>query len=853
MHKLAGIPLILLVAATASAKDLEWIEVSPQGDGFIRTESQRPFVPWGFNYDHEGDGALLEDYWDEKWPVVEEAFAEMKGLGANVVRVHLQFGRFMKSPTQPNAEALQKLQQLLRLAEETGLYLDVTGLGCYHKQDVPTWYDALDENARWQAQAVFWEAVAKTCADSPAVFCYDLMNEPVVPGGDSKRDDWLGPGFAGKHFVQFITLDRAGRDRTEVARAWIKTLVAAIRKHDQRHLITVGLVPWSLDRPGLTSGFVPEKIADQLDFIAFHLYPEKGKLDEALDTLKGFAATGKPVVIEEMFTLKCGADELGEFIDASQGKANGWIGFYWGQTPDELREVNTIPAAITLSWLELFQEKGPQIIETTAAFEFLNNGVTAHRGNSAEFPENTLPAFESGIAVGADWIELDVFRTQDGKLVVIHDATTKRVGDKDLTVSQSTYNELQSVDVATEFRKRQGLSVAECPPQNIPLLEEVLRLVMKQRRTRVSIQPKVDCVAEAVELIRELKAEKWVGFNEGNVDLMIKVKQLAPEIPVIWDRPADCDLDVDLPIAREHKFESMVVHHTGLTAERVQRIRNAGFEVGAWTVNEADEMQRLLDLGVQRIYTDYPKRLLALQAERRYHNVACEGTYPHHLQGVCVDDSHIYWSFTTKLVKTDLEGHVLLKIPVANHHGDLCFHDGKLYVAVNLGKFNDPNGNADSWVYVYDAQSLKELSRHQTAEVFHGAGGIGFTNEHFFVVGGLPEGFQENFVYEYDRQFQFVKKHIVPSGHTLLGIQTATFANDRWWFGCYGDPKILLVTDDKFQMQGRYEFDCSLGIVPLPGGRFYVASGRCEQGKECTGRLQLAVPSEEFGLLDITE
>jgi hypothetical protein len=76
---------------------------------------------------------------------------------------------------------------------------------------VPPWYDALSEQERWQAQAVFWEAVAETCAESPAIFCYDLMNEPVVAGGDKQRDDWLGPGFGGKHFVQYITLDRGSR------------------------------------------------------------------------------------------------------------------------------------------------------------------------------------------------------------------------------------------------------------------------------------------------------------------------------------------------------------------------------------------------------------------------------------------------------------------------------------------------------------------------------------------------------------------------------------------------------------------------------------------------------------------
>jgi len=71
----------------------------------------------------------------------------------------------------------------------------------------------------------------------------------------------------------------------------------------QPHLITVGLVDWSLDRPGLTSGFVPEKIVDDLDFISVHLDPEKGKVEEALKTRAGFAV-GKPVVIEETFPLK---------------------------------------------------------------------------------------------------------------------------------------------------------------------------------------------------------------------------------------------------------------------------------------------------------------------------------------------------------------------------------------------------------------------------------------------------------------------------------------------------------------------------------------------------------------------
>lgn len=227
--------------------------------------------------------------------------------------------------------------------------------------------------------------------------------------------------------------------------------------------------------------------------------------------------------------------------------------------------------------------------------------------------------------------------------------------------------------------------------------------------------------------------------------------------------------------------------------------------------------------------------------------VKCEGSYPHHLQGICTDEKSIFWSFTTSLAKTDMTGKLLKKVNVANHHGDLCIDGGKLYVAVNLGKFNDPNGNADSWIYVYDANNLKELARHKAPEVFHGAGGIGFRNGKFFVVGGLPTSVKENYVYEYDAEFKFLKKHAIKSKHTHLGIQTATFAHDRWWFGCYGDPKILLVTDSEFKLKGRYEIDCSLGIEALSGGRLLVGSGRCEKSTGCFGTVETALPNDQTG------
>ncbi len=347
--------LLLVFAAVVQAADSEFVEVAPDRKGFLQQPSGKPFVPWGFNYDHDEDGRLIEDYWEAEWPKVAADFREMLDLGANVVRIHLQVGKFLLDRDTSDPAALKQLARLLKLAEANSLYLDLTGLACYHKQDVPAWYDELSESDRWAAQVTFWIAIAKQCESSPAVFCYDVMNEPVVPGGKRQPKDWLGPAFAGKHFVQFITLDQADRPRHEIAAKWIKTLADAIRQHDRRHLITVGLVDWSLDRPGLTSGFPPSKVADELDFLCVHLYPESKKLGHAIDTLKGFQI-GKPVVIEETFPLKCSTEEFSEFIVGSREHAAGWIGFYWGKTPAELQQGKTFADVLMLKWLEFFQE-----------------------------------------------------------------------------------------------------------------------------------------------------------------------------------------------------------------------------------------------------------------------------------------------------------------------------------------------------------------------------------------------------------------------------------------------------------------------------------------------------------------
>jgi hypothetical protein len=241
------------------------------------------------------------------------------------------------------------------LAQRLHLYLDLTGLGCYHKKDVPAWYDGLPEEARWDVQARFWEAVAGRCSRSPAIFCYDLMNEPILAGG-KRETEWLTGELDGKFFVQRITLDLAGRTQQQVAKAWVDRLAGAIRKHDRRHSITVGVIPWALVFPKAKPLFYSKEVSENLDFASVHFYPEKGKIDQALTALAVYDV-GKPLVIEEMFPLKCSAEELGTFLDASRKVAEGWIGFYWGKTPQEYRRSNMLTDALVLRWLELFQKK----------------------------------------------------------------------------------------------------------------------------------------------------------------------------------------------------------------------------------------------------------------------------------------------------------------------------------------------------------------------------------------------------------------------------------------------------------------------------------------------------------------
>jgi hypothetical protein len=363
---------VLLTAATARSEEpppprapaLPGLRPSPDGTRFIRADTGQPLALWGVNYDHDASGRLLEDYWEAEWETVVQDFGEIKALGANVVRIHLQLGRFLEAAERPNQANLERLARLVKLAEETGLYLDVTGLGCYHKRDVPPWYDALGEAARWDVQARFWQAIAGVCRTSSAIFCYDLMNEPILPGEGKAESQWLSGELGGKFFVQRISLDLAGRPRQAVAAAWVQRLTGAIREVDREHMLTVGVIPWAQVFKGAKPLFYAPEVHGPLDFVSVHFYPKSGKLEDDLAALAVYEI-GKPLVVEEIFPLSCSVEEAGAFINRSRTHADGWISFYWGRTIAENERQGDLQGALVAAWLRYFRDHAPRAAFST--------------------------------------------------------------------------------------------------------------------------------------------------------------------------------------------------------------------------------------------------------------------------------------------------------------------------------------------------------------------------------------------------------------------------------------------------------------------------------------------------------
>lgn len=343
--------VLLFFAGDLPAAGMETVAIAPGGKQFVLIPSGDRYIPWGHNY---ASVDILERVAQDSARVAQD-FRDMQAAGTTVVRIHPEMPHILTGPQQVNLPALDQLRTLLHIAEDAGIYLKITGLACYKIANRLAWYDSMDEHDRWRTQAFFWETIAQACAESPAVFAYDLVNEPAAVG--KQADGWYMGRMGDVEFCQRLSLEPGDRTGDEIFREWTQRMVASIRKHDQTHLITMGMLPF----PGAYKA-----AAEQLDFVSPHLYPKSGKVEEELLLLQKFD-WGKPIVIGETFPLHCSADDLRAFLLESRAFAQGWIGHWPEASPTELAALKqagqaTIHNVIWLSWVELFQDIGPQML-----------------------------------------------------------------------------------------------------------------------------------------------------------------------------------------------------------------------------------------------------------------------------------------------------------------------------------------------------------------------------------------------------------------------------------------------------------------------------------------------------------
>lgn len=229
---------------------------------------------------------------------------------------------------------------------------------------------------------------------------------------------------------------------------------------------------------------------------------------------------------------------------------------------------------------------------------FQNPTVMAHRGLSADAPENTLYAFSDAISVGADFIELDVQQTRDGVLVVMHDSNLKRTTGVNKDIWDVDYADIQNLDAGSWFDPAYANA-------RIPTLEETLQFVDKRAKLNIEIKPTKhgsdtleQDVAELITRYQYTDACYVTSFSYGSLK---KVKEANPEIRTGYLMSVAYGQFYSLKYADAFSLNKVFV-----TSQVVNAAHQQGKQIFAWTVNSMSEVRSLCNLHVDSIITDDP-------------------------------------------------------------------------------------------------------------------------------------------------------------------------------------------------------------------------------------------------------
>lgn len=232
--------------------------------------------------------------------------------------------------------------------------------------------------------------------------------------------------------------------------------------------------------------------------------------------------------------------------------------------------------------------------------------TVAHRGAAGYAPENTIAAFDKAVDMKADYIELDVQRSKDGELVIIHDTTVDRTTDGTGRVGDLTFDELRSLD-AGSFKGEQFAG------EKIPTFDEVLDRY--RGKVGILIEMKSPELYPGIEeaVAQELKERNLdkpqnnkIIIQSFNFESMKKMDNLLPEVPIGVLTSSKLHV-TDSALQEFAKYADYFNPSYGLvTKDLVDKVHSLGMEIQSWTVRSHEAAQFLIDMKVDGIITDYP-------------------------------------------------------------------------------------------------------------------------------------------------------------------------------------------------------------------------------------------------------
>lgn len=223
--------------------------------------------------------------------------------------------------------------------------------------------------------------------------------------------------------------------------------------------------------------------------------------------------------------------------------------------------------------------------------------VIGHRGAMGHETENTLASVQKALDLGVDMIEIDVFNVQSGETVVFHDDTVNRLSNAGGKIEEYNYFTLQRLILDGNHK--------------IPLLQDVLKLI--DHKVRLNIELKGAGTTDRVNFITNYYIEKkgWTLddflISSFKWDELREMRKINPDIPIAiltGDDPVNA-----IAIAKELKAEAINPSFRMLTEENSAKIKDSGFKIYTWTVNEPEDIMAMKNLGVDGIISNYPERV----------------------------------------------------------------------------------------------------------------------------------------------------------------------------------------------------------------------------------------------------